>query len=107
MATHSDRRLYRWLLSQAQPCWALLLGHFLLSLLATPIALLTPVPLKIAVDTVLGSRPLPGWLDTLIPDSLARSDTKLAMLAASLFIAVALLDQLQRLATSVAGTYVG
>jgi len=33
----------------------------LLSLLAPPLALLTPLPLKIAVDNVLGGHPLPHF----------------------------------------------
>ena len=47
-------------------CAALLLG-----LLATPLALLTPLPLKIAVDNVLGEEPLPRLPRLLVPD---RSD---------------------------------
>jgi hypothetical protein len=42
---------------QARPYWSHIAGVFFLSLLATPLALLTPVPLKIAVDTVLGDYP--------------------------------------------------
>src|SRR2546427_1876615 len=34
---------------------------FALGLLASPIALLNPVPLKIVVDSVLGARPLPAF----------------------------------------------
>jgi ATP-binding cassette subfamily B protein len=45
-----------------------LLGIFLLDLVATPLALLGPVPLKIAVDTVVGSQPLPPLLRALLPD---------------------------------------
>jgi ATP-binding cassette, subfamily B, bacterial len=33
-----------------------------LSLISTPVALLTPLPLKIVVDSVLGDKPLPGFM---------------------------------------------
>jgi len=48
-------RLFRW----ARPYWTHLIGLFLLGLLATPLALLVPLPLKIALDSGLGSKPLP------------------------------------------------
>ncbi|PYJ08320.1 MAG: ABC transporter ATP-binding protein, partial [Verrucomicrobia bacterium] len=58
----------------ARPYWTHLGAMFLLSLLSPPLALLTPLPLKIAVDSVLGSRPLPKFLDVLLPAALPRSE---------------------------------
>jgi ATP-binding cassette subfamily B protein len=72
---------------------------FLVGLLATPLALLTPLPLKIAVDSVLGSRPLPRFLDALVPTALTRTPTVLLMLVAALAVIIALLTQLQALAS--------
>jgi len=57
-----DVVLYRRLLQEARPYWFHLAGLFGLGLLASPVALLTPVPLKIAVDSVLGGHPLPVFL---------------------------------------------
>src|SRR5436305_9235306 len=52
-------------------------GHlavlFLVSLLGAPLALLVPLPLKIAVDNVIGSRPLPHFLTALLPSSVKGS----------------------------------
>ena len=45
---------YQRLLRQARPYWLHIAGILLLDLLSTPLALLTPLPLKIAVDSVLG-----------------------------------------------------
>lgn len=45
---------------ESRSCWLHLLGIAALSLISTPLALLAPVPLKIAVDSVLSERPLPG-----------------------------------------------
>ena len=55
IAKNRDLVLLRRLLRQAQPYWAHIAGFFLLSLLATPLALLMPLPLKIAVDSGIGS----------------------------------------------------
>ena len=44
-----------------------LAGILALSLLAPPLALLTPLPLRIAVDSVIGSHPLPGVLAAWAP----------------------------------------
>src|SRR5688572_23169303 len=55
-------RLLHQVLLQMRPYWLHLAGVFLLGLLATPIALLLPLPLKFVVDSVLGDHPLPGFL---------------------------------------------
>jgi ATP-binding cassette, subfamily B, bacterial len=106
-ARYSTLTLYRRLLRQAQPYWAHLGSILLLSLLSTPLALLTPLPLKIAVDSMLGSQPLPRFLQVVTPAVVTRSDSAVLALAVGLIIATALLNQLQGLATSLLRTYVG
>ncbi|HSF19310.1 MAG TPA: ABC transporter ATP-binding protein [Vicinamibacteria bacterium] len=100
-----DLAVLRWLLREARPCWLHVVGILLLSLLATPLALLTPVPIQIAVDSAIGSEPLPAWLDGTLPATFARSPTSVLWLATGLLIGVALLNQLQAMATSVLSTY--
>ena len=102
----SDRQMYRLLLRQARPCWTLLGAQFVVSSLSTPIALLIPVPLKIVVDSVIGSHPLPHWLDVLLPGA-TRSTTALTVAVGMLFVVISLLDQLQRLGGSVLRAYTG
>jgi ATP-binding cassette, subfamily B, bacterial len=99
--------LYRRLLDQARPYWLHIVGVFLLSLLSSPLALLTPVPLKVVVDSVLGSHPVPGVLDGLLPAAATRSDTAILVVTAGLVVAVALLSQLQTLGSSLLSSYVG
>jgi ATP-binding cassette, subfamily B, bacterial len=82
-------------------------GIFLLSLLQSPLALLTPLPLKIAVDSMVGSHHLPSFLALLLPASATLSHTAVLILTAGLFVAVALLSQLQQLGSSVLSTYTG
>jgi ATP-binding cassette subfamily B protein len=107
-ASPSEFALYRRLLRQAQPYWPHLGGLFLLSLLASPLALLTPLPLKMAVDSVVGShRQLPGPLAALLPAAVTRSHTALLVVAAVLFVLIALLTQLQQLGNSVLSAYTG
>jgi ATP-binding cassette, subfamily B, bacterial len=105
--SYGDLALLRRLLRQARPYWPHIGGLFLLSLLSTPLALLTPLPLKIVVDSVIGSRPLPGFLDSLVPDAATRSDTAVLVLAVCLLITVGLLTELVALVNSVVTVYAG
>jgi ATP-binding cassette, subfamily B, bacterial len=104
---YSDFTLYRRLLAQARPYWLHLVALFAVGLLATPVALLAPLPLKIIVDSVLGTHPLPGWLGSWLPAAITGSADAMLMLAIALLIAVALLGQLQDLAGTLLRTYVG
>src|SRR3989442_15918803 len=65
----SDLALYRRLLRQARPYWLHLAGLFGIGLLASPLALLDPVPLKIVFDSVLGSHPLPVFVRVVLPSA--------------------------------------
>jgi len=105
--TGKDRRLLRRILSEARPNWTHIGVTFLVSVAAVPLALLTPVPLKIAVDSVIGSHPVPGVLDALLPSAATRSDGAVLVVAALLFVLVALLQQLQVLTHMVLTTHTG
>ena len=67
----------------------------MVGLLASPLALLTPLPLKIAVDSVLGSRPVPPVLDALLPIGAWRTPSAMMAVVAALAILIALATQLQ------------
>lgn len=102
---HTNLALYRRLLRQARPHWPHIMAIVLLSLLPTPLRLLTPLPLKIAVDSVIGSHPIAGLFNALLPAAKARSDTAVFMLAAELLVAISLLVHLQRLGSWLLQTY--
>src|SRR5713226_8426749 len=106
-AFYSDFALCRRLLYQAQPYWPHIVSIFLISLLATPLALVNPLPLKIAVDSVLGSEPIPGFLDRLLTTHTTHSNTAVLFFALGLLLLVALLNQLQVLAEWLLQTYTG
>ena len=90
-----DLALSRRLLSQARFSWKTIALLVLVGLLASPLALLTPLPLKIAVDSVLGSRPVPPVLDGLLPIGAWRTPSALMAVVAALAIVIALATQLQ------------
>jgi ATP-binding cassette, subfamily B, bacterial len=101
----SDLALFRRLLLQARPFWPQIIGILLLTLASAPLALLTPVPLKIAVDSVIGSHPLPTALRPLAPGP---ADTVgILVLAAVLAVLVAMLGQVVSLACAFLQTYTG
>src|SRR2546429_2329069 len=91
----SDLALYRRLLRQARPYWLHLAGLFGIGLLASPLALLDPVPLKIVFDSVLGSHPLPVYVRAVLPSAVLGSAGAL-LVAIGLLLGVAALTQLQR-----------
>jgi len=101
-----DVALFRRVLRQARPYWPHLVGLFALGLLASPIALLNPVPLKIVFDSVLGGRPLPPGLQALVPATVGSGAATLAI-AIGLLLAVTALGQLQGLASTLLRTYIG
>jgi ATP-binding cassette subfamily B protein len=91
---------------EARPYWRHISALFLVGGLATPLTLLGPLPLKLAVDSVLGSKRPPGFLGSL-PGFSSGDKATLLVLAAVLFGVLELLRQLQLLANTVLGAYTG
>jgi ATP-binding cassette, subfamily B, bacterial len=102
-----DLAILRRLAREARPFRLHIATVFVLGVLATPLALLTPVALKVAVDSVLGDHPLPGFLAAIVPAGVEASDRALLLFTAAMFAAVALLTQLQEMARTVMQTYTG
>lgn len=98
----SDTALLKRLLIDVKPYWPYIFAVFVVDLLATPLALLAPVPLKIIVDNVLGTQPTPTW----IPAWFETTGT-LLMFAVGLLLFVTLLKQLQSLVSALLRTYAG
>ncbi len=93
--SYSARAMYRRLFAVARPYWPHLGGILALSLLSAPLALLTPMPLKVVVDSAIGGRPLPAVLAAVVPRPLGGSNGGAVFVAIALLLAVALLNQLQ------------
>ncbi len=105
--SYTDLTLYRRLLHQARPYWLYICGIFLIGLLSSLLTLLIPLPMKIAVDSVIGSHPPPGFVKTLLTVTGAHSGAALLLFAAGFSVAIALLSQLQELGGSLLRTYTG
>ncbi len=102
-----NKRLWKQLASLAQPSWLQLAGIVGSSLVSTPIALLLPLPLKIAVDSVLGNKALPGWLSAVLPAGAVVSKRGELIVAGVLLLAISLVASVQSLASWLLQTYVG
>jgi ATP-binding cassette subfamily B protein len=101
----SDISLYRRVLGEARPLWWHIAALFGLTLLGTPLTLLTPWPLKIAVDSILGSHELPKWLGGMFGPATSRSDLRVLAVVAALPIAIALAKHILDLSFAVLRSY--
>jgi ATP-binding cassette subfamily B protein len=104
---YKDWVLVRRLLTESRRYWPHLTCILLLSMLSIPMGLLTPLPVKIAVDSVLGSHPVPGFLAAVIPSSLLSSESSILIVSVCLLVAIALMKQLLSLGSWVLQTYTG
>ena len=89
--------VYRRVLTEARPYWPHLVLALLIGLLSIPTALLLPLPLKIELDSVLGSHPLPAFLSYVVPPAVQHS-IYLPLIPALLFVIFALANQAQTFA---------
>src|SRR5688572_29148313 len=99
--------LYWRLFQQVRPYWRHLTALFLLSLLAPPLALLMPLPLKIAVDSVIGSHPLPAFLAAWLPPKLTQSPNAMLLVAVLLLVGVTVATELRDLLSQWLAAYTG
>jgi len=102
----SDLAILGRLLQEARAYWPHLGALLLLDLLSTPLSLLSPLPLKIAVDSVLGTAPLPGFITNIVSRSIQASPASLLLFSTFLLIATSALLQLQKLAVYVYSTWI-
>jgi ATP-binding cassette, subfamily B, bacterial len=106
MRARKPRHLYARLLAEARPFSTQIGGLLALSVLSSVLTLLTPLPLKIVVDSVIGSKPLAQPFN-LMPHGSSASHTGILIFAAVLFVAITLLKQLEQFASLVLSTYAG
>ena len=91
--THGDLALIRRMVGEARPYWGRIFLLFTVGLLNAPLALLIPIPLKIAVDNIIGGQPLEGIYLAVIP-AMWHDDNGLIIFVAILVVAIALTSQL-------------
>jgi len=102
-----DLHLYRRLWQQTRGYRLPLAGIFFLDLLSAPLLLLTPIPLKIAVDNVLGGAPLPSIFSFVLPGFVTGSVFWLLLLAAAMQVLLSLLTQFKEMSSYVLQTSTG
>jgi ATP-binding cassette subfamily B protein len=102
-----DLALIERLLQQARPYWIALASTLFASLLSAPLTLLIPLPLRIAVDSVIGSAPLPTIVRAWAPSALVATPSQILWFAATLMVAVTALLYLQALAYWLLLTFTG
>ncbi|HYX88980.1 MAG TPA: ABC transporter ATP-binding protein [Gaiellaceae bacterium] len=88
------------ILREARPFWPQLLVVLLLNLLGAGLLLLSPIPLRIAVDSVIGSHPLPSFVAPVVPHALSGTPTRLLLLAAGMQVLIAVAGQIQSTAAT-------
>jgi ATP-binding cassette, subfamily B, bacterial len=89
---------------QARPYWPHLACILVLDLAAVPLALLAPVPLKIAIDSALGDHPLPWPLAAISAQPGAQAALAIAV---GLVLGLALLTEAQKFLTWMLQSYTG
>ena len=82
-------KYWRRVLSYLRPYWVLALGAAFGSLLATAVGLLAPWPMKILVDSVLGSEPLPPLLRPIADPALSKASMLALVVAGGFGLALA------------------
>src|SRR5256885_4242477 len=89
--------MLRRLLSELRPYMLSILFVFAISLTAIPLALVSPLPIKLIVDNVIGTRPLPGYLRIITTDSSQVSAQALVVIAIGILVVGTVLTNGQQL----------
>lgn len=98
---YGDLAVYRRLLKDVRPYRRHVAGTLCLSLLASPLVLLTPVPIQMVVDNVIGGRPVSDFFDTWLPAAATESGPGVLIVYVGLFLVIGLIAYLQVLGAGV------
>src|SRR5437899_9071854 len=85
------------LLSELRPYMLSISFVFAISLTAIPLALISPLPIKIIVDNVLGTQPLPGYLRIITTNPSQVSAQALVVIAIGILVVGTVLTNGQQL----------
>src|SRR5690349_19056500 len=104
---YSMFQLLKKILVHARPYWLYIFILFILTLLATPIALLKPYGMKIVIDSAFGTEPLPHFITAFFPDGFTYSFQPVLMIAVGLIIIIALVENINGYVVWLLSTYTG
>ena len=105
--TNTSTILIKRILLQAKPYWLNILGVFILTLLAAPIALLKPIALKLVIDSGFGNESLPQFIQVCFPEGFEFTFNAIVLIAAGMVILVAFIENLVNGLEWVLATYTG
>lgn len=100
---HFNKRIF----VQARPYWLSIVSIFLLSLLASPIALLKPLALKILIDSGFGDHPVSAFIRFFFPKNYHFSFEAIVALSVALVLIIAFLENIYIVIIWILNTYIG
>ncbi|HYO21766.1 MAG TPA: ABC transporter ATP-binding protein [Flavisolibacter sp.] len=105
--SYSNTKILKRTIQQARPYWQHIALMFVLMLLASPIALFKPYALKLLIDSGFGKQPLPGFVRFFFPDDFIYSFSAVVLIAAVLYVVIALVENTVNMLEWVVETYAG
>ena len=109
--TQDQNRSALWLLRRLWPYLAPFRAQLaclsFVVLCSIPLNLITPLPLTLAVDSVIGDRPLPHLLQAWLPPDVRSSTGSLLLVVCIAYVAIALCVHLQSLTLWLLSSYTG
>lgn len=91
---YTSFQLIKRIIQYARPYWIHLIGIFILTLIASPIALLKPFALKILIDSGFGSQEMPVFITIFFPENFYFSFYDIILTAALFYVIIALIENL-------------
>jgi len=104
---HPTFSLLRKVLIHSRKYWLHIVGIFLLNLLSTPLALLTPIPLKIVIDSAFANHPIPPAIAFFFPAGFQFSFTQIILVAAVMLVLIELISQIVGIVSWLLHAYTG
>jgi len=91
---YTSFQLIKRIIQYARPYWIHLIGIFILTLIASPIALLKPYALKMLIDSGFGSQEMPVFITIFLSENFYFSFYNIILTAALFYIIIALIENL-------------
>jgi ATP-binding cassette, subfamily B, bacterial len=104
---YSMLQLIRRIFIHARPYWLSMIILFVLTLLATPIALIKPLGMKIIIDSAFGSEKLPGFITMFFPRDFDYTFQPVVIIAVGLIILIAIIENINGYILWLLSTYTG
>ena len=104
---YSIIKLFKRTVLQARNFWPHILALFFIKLLATPLALMRPLALKILIDCGFGAVAVPGYISFLFPQNFQFDFKTIVFIATALIILIALVENIIAVFAWVFETFTG